>query len=73
LSRLVDQGHHATASGIGEGAALQRLTSGVLPTPRQEFVERRGHMVGDAVQHIGKPNLRIDSVEFRRGYQRSSK
>jgi hypothetical protein len=30
-------------------------------------------MVGDAAQHIGKPNLRIDSVEFRHGDQRSSK
>jgi hypothetical protein len=30
-------------------------------------------MVGDATQHIGKPDLRIDSVEFRRGDQGSSK
>jgi hypothetical protein len=28
-------------------------------------------MVGDAAQHIDKPNLRIDSVEFRRGDQPS--
>src|SRR6516165_7505132 len=37
--------------------------------PWQEFVKPRSRMVGDAAQHVGKPSLRIDTVEFRRSDQ----
>ena len=32
--------------------------------PGQEFVNALGGMVGQAGQHVGKPSLRIERVEF---------
>src|SRR6266446_1341532 len=34
--------------------------------PGQHLVQLGSRMVGDTAQHVGKPRLRIDAVEFRR-------
>ena len=41
----------------------------VLPVPGHQLVQPGGGVVGDAAQHVGKPRLRIDAVEFRRADQ----
>jgi hypothetical protein len=42
---------------------------GLYPVPGQQLVQSGGRIIGDTAQQIGKPRLRIDVVEFRRGDQ----
>jgi len=40
-----------------------------FPIPGQQFVQSGGRMIGNTAQHVGKPSLRLDTVEFRRADQ----
>src|SRR5438132_13038330 len=42
----------------------------VFPMPRQELIEPRSRMVGDAAQPLGEPGLRIDAAALGRLDQR---
>ena len=46
------------------------LRSGLSVTPRRELVETRDLMIGNALEDIGQPCLRVDAVELRRFDQR---
>ena len=41
----------------------QSLVGGV-PAPRQQFIDLVGRVIGQLREHMGKPSLRIDVVEF---------
>jgi hypothetical protein len=49
------------------GSLIDRGRIGRPPVPRQQFVEPRRRMFGDAGEHVGEPSLRIDIVHFCRG------
>ena len=52
---------------FGSGGLIN-VPDGGAPIPWQEFVEPLDGMLGDAVQNVGEPGLRIDVVHLRLGY-----
>ena len=34
-------------------------------TLRPQLADPRGHVIGDAAEHIGEPGLRVDAIELR--------
>src|SRR4051794_29527332 len=35
-----------------------------FPVPRQEFVQALGWVVGQSLQHVGQPGVRVDLIEL---------
>jgi hypothetical protein len=51
-------------SASGQAQAAARVASSRLPVPGQEFGNAPGGMVGNAGEHVGEVELRIETVEL---------
>jgi hypothetical protein len=62
VTRALSASENAALGLSGLRMAHNRLS----PVPRQQLVEPMSRMRGDALEHVGEPRLRIDTVHLCR-------